>query len=413
MISTSSRCYLLYLCANAHSLSLYRCELPDTIMYGIPILSIWMYVTRHMELALDYCDTGFFLEDAAHSWDAAVAYYTGSLEQGSKSKQEDGDGKNSDGILLHAIADELCTPFNTCIVSTKLSQVNGEGQEGGDGSSSSTASARTIPTSILSETNTSDSTINRLLQLHFVQGQENILLGDCAAAREQKETIEHFMIVPLIQGYLWNFYQLKLFDVMESELVAGEDVSDGDAIFRSQLNTIPTTTTDEYEEKMENLRARMAVFATSLLPLLHYCGDEDGMIMYEATANIVDGREYLSYNSSIGILNVTDSTTATSHSVLSDFWNVKNALERNYACLGVTCEDVGEITYDAAYFDSDMLNEGVSASPCHLLSSKSTNPPSGSPPTSQSVTSSSASTVSYGHFGRLVLLVGFMVLSVL
>ena len=41
-------------------------------------MSIFMEVIRLMEVAIDDCSEG--KEDSVHSWDVAVAYYTGTLE---------------------------------------------------------------------------------------------------------------------------------------------------------------------------------------------------------------------------------------------------------------------------------------------------------------------------------------------
>mmetsp|Transcript_6674 Transcript_6674/g.8862 ORF Transcript_6674/g.8862 Transcript_6674/m.8862 type:complete len:123 (+) Transcript_6674:910-1278(+) len=75
---------------------------------GTAYMSVWMYVIRELEDAIDDCNVECTFdcnEDAVHAWDEAVAFYAGS-EEGS-----DGSG---DGALLYSLADKRCQNFKTC-----------------------------------------------------------------------------------------------------------------------------------------------------------------------------------------------------------------------------------------------------------------------------------------------------------
>mmetsp|Transcript_6671 Transcript_6671/g.8857 ORF Transcript_6671/g.8857 Transcript_6671/m.8857 type:complete len:395 (+) Transcript_6671:2-1186(+) len=75
---------------------------------GTAYMSVWMYVIRELEDAIDDCNVECTFdcnEDAVHAWDEAVAFYAGS-EEGS-----DGSG---DGALLYSLADKRCANFGTC-----------------------------------------------------------------------------------------------------------------------------------------------------------------------------------------------------------------------------------------------------------------------------------------------------------
>jgi hypothetical protein len=117
-------------------------------------------------------------------------------------------------------------------------------------------------------------------------GQMDINNGRCDAARNRKLEIERIMAVPLIQGTLLYSY-LSDYDI--------------------RLN-------DQYDR--EYLDASGSIFAASLLPLIYSCNPKDAEIVYDyMRAGLFD----------------------------SDYPSVRAALERNYACLGVTCLQIGGI----------------------------------------------------------------------
>ena len=161
--------------------------LTEFISKTMSYMSFYMYVIHEMEEALykcrnkvndnnknnddyDYDDDGNNSssnaneDDAIHSWDKAVAYYSGS--RSSISPRYSGD-------LLYGLADERCKEFRTC----------------GDGRS------------ILESNGTANVNfeINRL----FTEGQQNIQNGQCQSARQDdRDIISQLMVVPLIQGTL-------------------------------------------------------------------------------------------------------------------------------------------------------------------------------------------------------------------
>merc|ERR1712106_1314912 len=74
---------------------------------GSAYWSVWMYVIREMEDAVNDCRSGCeFCNDApVHAWDEAMVFYTGSLE-----------GKSGDksGKFLYRLAEKRCKNYRTC-----------------------------------------------------------------------------------------------------------------------------------------------------------------------------------------------------------------------------------------------------------------------------------------------------------
>jgi hypothetical protein len=215
-------------------------------------MSFWMWVIREMEVAVANCqwecpseDTKCN-EDSIHSWDKAVAFYTGSKE---------GQQGNGDGVLLYALANDRCIQMNTC------------GMDGDE--SIGTAS------------------VNIEIFEEFSAGQRHLRMGECASATRTKERIVQYMQIPLIQGTL-----------KYAHLLASEPFD----LFRE---------------------AEGATFAASVLPLVHNCSTEDAARIY--------------------------SNLKTGNGGNVDFRGVKRALERNYECMGVTCEQVGGIYISGEY----------------------------------------------------------------
>jgi len=142
----------------------------QVIKKGTAYISLWMYVIREMEDALDDCNEGCTIEacndDIVHAWDESVAFYTGTLEG------IDGSGS---GKLAYALADKRCPNFKTC---------GSEGDETSGGSY-----------------------VNMQIFEQFTLGQAKLVIGECASARAQKEAIEILMLIPLIQGTLRYAYK--------------------------------------------------------------------------------------------------------------------------------------------------------------------------------------------------------------
>jgi hypothetical protein len=218
----------------------------EVIKKGTAYMNIWMYVVREFEDALDDCNDGCINcnDDPVHAWDEGVAFYTGSIEG------NDGAG---DGKLLYGLADKRCQNYKTC---------------GTDGEEASGTSK-----------------INYDLMQQFAVGQQNLVLGNCAQARVDKERIVELMAVPLVQGTIRYAYKV------------GE---------------VPTSGEKEAAEG--------AVFAAAVLPIVHACNKADAQTIYN--------------NMKVG---------ASS----TDYLAVKKAFENNYSCMGITCKDVGGL-WDSA-----------------------------------------------------------------
>jgi len=239
----------------------------EAIKKGTVYMNIMMYVIREFEDALDDCKAKCINcnDDPVHAWDEGVAFYTGSLEGQ--------DGVNS-GKLYHALADKRCQNFKTC--GTQGSEVAGI------------------------------SKLNYDLLSEFGRGQQELLVGNCDAARSSKERIAELIFVPVVQGSLRYAY------ITDKEIATAG----------------------------EKAEAEGAVFAAAVLPVVHACNAKDAEIIYD--------------NLAVG-------------SGKADFAAVKKAFERNYKCMGITCEDIGGL------WDSTQNKYMPGASPCKASSKKETN----------------------------------------
>lgn len=173
------------------------------------------------------------------------------------------------------------------------------------------------------------SKVNRALFSAFNRMQESLVSRNCNDALTTKGRITQLMYIPLIQGALLaSFFNSQL----------------GDASLRTE--------------------GRGATFAASVLPIVHACNAEDASIIYE--------------------------NTRVGRTTSSNFTAVKIAFERNYACLGLTCADVGGIWNRAQmdYFDD--------AAPCMdavpSVTVRPTGMPSSPPPVTTVPTSSPMNT---------------------
>mmetsp|Transcript_21764 Transcript_21764/g.37049 ORF Transcript_21764/g.37049 Transcript_21764/m.37049 type:complete len:586 (-) Transcript_21764:238-1995(-) len=137
--------------------------------------------------------------------------------------------------------------------------------------------------------------VNREILTRLRTTQDFIENQQCGSVELAEEEIEIFMIIPLVQGTLKYAYLRSVED--------------------SEIN-----------------ESAGAIFAASILPLVHACDQNDA-----AT---------ISRNLGLG------STSST------DFTAVKTALENNYECLRLTCKSVG------GYFDSNINDYYASAFPC-------------------------------------------------
>jgi hypothetical protein len=125
---------------------------------------------------------------------------------------------------------------------------------------------------------TGTSKVNIDIFAQFNSMKTSLGSGQCATARTQKEAISKKLLVPVIQG----------------------------AIRYAWVQRNPATETAEAEG---------ISFAFSVLPYIHECNPSDAAFIYDE-------------------LKPDSGNTA-------DHLAVKKAFENNYACLGITCEDVG------------------------------------------------------------------------
>jgi hypothetical protein len=148
------------------------------------------------------------------------------------------------------------------------------------------------------------SKINHDIIQQFKAGQSDLLQGKCDDARKKKERIAQLMYVPMIQGTL-----------------------------RYAFITATESTSGEKGE------AEGATFAAAVLPMIHACNEGDAQKIYD--------------NMSVGSGKSTD------------YKAVKQAFEKNYGCMKISCSDVGGL-----YDDGNMeYFEGMA--PCSRGSSKS------------------------------------------
>merc|ERR1739845_48581 len=146
--------------------------------------------------------------------------------------------------------------------------------------------------------------VNQKIFQEFVVGQYNLLNGQCKEARKNKKNIVNLMNIPLIQGTLR--YAFK----------TGNPPAD------------PQKSHDMSKEDAEG-----AAFAASIIPKIHHCKPDD--------AKIILDNMYL-------------------NSDVTDFTAVKRAFERNYGCLGVTCDTVGGLVLgDGYYIDAEPCSDRV------------------------------------------------------
>ena len=152
----------------------------EAVKKGTAYLSIFMYVIRELEDALDDCNRGCDRDecndDAVHALDEAVAFYGGALL---------GDASSGNGNLLYALAEKRCENFNTC---------------GVDGQSN----------------------VNNEIFVQFRKMQDNLLKEDCEAGRVNKDRIVELMYVPMIQGALrYAYFQGEQNDTSEKSEAEG------------------------------------------------------------------------------------------------------------------------------------------------------------------------------------------------
>merc|ERR1711977_730190 len=133
--------------------------------------------------------------------------------------------------------------------------------------------------------------VNVALTTEFINGQWAVKTGDCAAAAVVLERIKSLMRIPLIQGTLR--YAYKIGELGDG--ASGKEPGEGYAFMMSVIHAVAK------------------------------CDINDALTIYNAldTPVVVKGQ-----NPFGGTVTFSD---------------IKTAFENNYACMGITCADVGEL----------------------------------------------------------------------
>jgi hypothetical protein len=147
----------------------------------------------------------------------------------------------------------------------------------------------------------------------FQKAQQHLLTGNCNLARKSKELIVNMMKIPLVQGVLSYAHKRQ---------------------YEASANP----------EDNEQETAEGATYAAALLPYLHACNPQDAEAVYQ-------------------------SMKVGSSSSTVNFPALKGTLERNYGCLGVSCDNVGGIWTVNGYAQG--------ASPCASSKSAGSTSPAG------------------------------------
>jgi len=144
---------------------------------------------------------------------------------------------------------------------------------------------------------TGTSKVNTALFKEFALGRDKLLGSKCDDARPIKDRIIELMSIPLVQGALRYAYKVGIQDLR----------SDGKAY------------------------AEGAAFSAAILPRVHACNAAD------ATTIANNMNIELGWAEGQG---------------MKDYAAVKKAFENNYACMGITCEDVGGLwsSGDESYY---------------------------------------------------------------
>lgn len=122
--------------------------------------------------------------------------------------------------------------------------------------------------------------VNQYAFESFRNGRGWLETGDCQSAQGAAENLRELLVVPLVQGVLRTSHAL-----------------------------------DKHDNTQETIQGQAAAYAASILPLLNACSAGNAFMIYD---DLTPGR-----------------ATASSFEV------IKDALERAYECLGITCQDVG------------------------------------------------------------------------
>ena len=149
--------------------------------------------------------------------------------------------------------------------------------------------------------------VNNAVVSEFQNGQKHVLKRNCDRVRKSKDRIVKLMAIPLVQATLHMAYQQSFAPQATEERVLIDEV-------------------------------KGAAYAATVLPLVHDCGKKDAASIYEN----------LKYKNG----EMRD---------VVDFSAVKDAFERNYECMGITCEEVGGIWTKDGYSEFALPCNGASS----------------------------------------------------
>lgn len=131
--------------------------------------------------------------------------------------------------------------------------------------------------------------VNRNIMQGFASMQTSLLAGQCADAATSKTAIAKQFFVPFIQGSIRTAYFLN-------------------------------TTTGSQTNNDESMAAQGAVYAAAVLPVVQSCNQKDADLIFKSLR--------------------PRSPTATT---AVDFAAVVASFQKNYVCIGISCEDVGTL----------------------------------------------------------------------
>lgn len=305
------------------------------------VLSVWMYFLREMEAAIGRCrpdcpearsyyygsspttttqeEDNCSNDEAAWHWDDAVALFQGSMV--GKLRVRDASFREIDNVRgPYAGSFRESTRFNDLAGSNFGSGVllHRLLMEEGELFRSSSSSNKKFFGDDDSENDSDGTTSRSRIYRAFEAGSIQLRYGACDAAQATKREIETMVLIPLVRGTLRSTAAYR-----------GGSGSGSGCGHRQEVD--PSSWRAELDDAAEAEVAAVetAVYAASVLPLIHACDERDARILHDATKLPVDD------GSGNGSLDREDDGAA--------YRTVKSVLEKNYDCLGIRSEDVGEL----------------------------------------------------------------------
>jgi len=122
--------------------------------------------------------------------------------------------------------------------------------------------------------------LNQRIFHHFQEGKKNLMSQNCIAVAFSASTIINSMKVPLVQGLLRSIYEL-----------------------------------DKQSNTQGEIQGQIAAYAAAIMPFVHDCDEQSAVVL--------------------------NNDLAPGKAIAANYEEIRDALERAYKCMGVTCEDVG------------------------------------------------------------------------